>query len=317
MTSKKCISIVLPAYQEEKNIFPTYQELLAVLSPLADTYDYEIIYVNDGSSDATWSAIVHLCQQDPHVKWINLTRNFGKELALFAWVSASIGDATMLMDVDGQRPSALILEFVEKWETGHAIVCWVRTKMKRSWMRRIASSLFNRIMKSISQVDFSTGITDFMLLDRKIIPYILQYTNRNIIFRWIVLELGFPVEKVFFEEPPRRDGTSWFGFKKLYKLSIDSILSFSVYPLKFVGYFWVFVILLSSLLLIFMTISRFVAGNPLHITNTAFFVMSNLFISWVTLSALGVLALYIASIHEEIRQRPLYIVKQRVNFTEE
>ena len=183
------------------------------------------------------------------------------------------------MDVDGQRPASLIQEFISAREQGHGIVCGVRTKMKRSFVRKLASGIFNTIMKYISHIDFSLGITDCMLLERKMIPYILQYQNKNTIFRGIVLDLGFPIEKVYFQEPPRRDGVSGFGFQKLYKLSVDSILSFSVYPLKFVGYFGVFVMGLSILLLLFMVLSRFALGDPLHITNTAFFVVSNLFIS--------------------------------------
>ena len=313
---KKLISIVLPAYQEEQNISYIYNELLNVIHSLS-VYDFEIIFVNDGSTDRTWNEIEKFCEQDNKVKWVNLSRNFGKEIALSAWVEHTFWDAVITMDSDWQRPVSVIKEFLEKWESGTDIVYGVRINMRRSLYRKIASNAFNAIMRILSNVTFESASTDFMLLDRKVVTELEKHRDKNRIFRWLVLSLGFRQSKVYFEEPSRKYGVSGWGIQKLYKLAIDSITSFSILPLKLIGYLGIFIILLSIGLLSFMTISRFFLGNPLAITNTAFFVVSNLFLSGITLVWLGVMAIYIARIHEEVIKKPLYTTQKTLNFTKD
>lgn len=310
---RQILSIVIPAYCEEKNISYIYAELLPILA-LLDRYDYEIIFVNDGSSDRTWHEIEKICEGDMRARWVNLSRNFGKELALFAGVEHSSGDAIITMDADGQRPVKTIIEFIHMWESGSEIVYWVRTKMERSWIRKAFSQLFNSIMRTISSVKFDSAITDFMLLDKLVIPHLLEYRNKNIIFRGIVLDLGFHTSKVYFHELRRVHGETAWGFTKLLKLAIDSIVTFSIFPLRLIAYLGIFVSVLATCLLIFMTVSRFILWDPLDITNTAFFVVSNLLLSGIMLTALGIMAFYIANIHEEVIGRPLYIVKKKKNF---
>jgi polyisoprenyl-phosphate glycosyltransferase len=192
--SSQLLSIVIPAYREEKNISYIYGELIPVLTSLPG-YSFEIIFVNES---------------DSRVKGVNLSRNFGKELALFAGVEHARGDAIITMDADGQRPVKTIHDFIKAWESGSEIVYGVRTKMERSWIRKIFSQIFNSIMRAISSVKFDSAITDFMLLDKSIIPYLLEYRNKNIIFRGIVLDLGFHTSKVYFQEPRRMHGeTAW------------------------------------------------------------------------------------------------------------
>lgn len=306
------LSIVIPAYREERNISYIYGELVPVLSTL-EGYNYEIIFVNDGSPDKTWQEIERLCEGDTRVKWVNLSRNFGKELALFAGVENASGDAIITMDADGQRPVKTILDFIHAWESGSEIVYGVRTKMERSWIRKMFSQIFNSIMRAISSVKFDSAITDFMLLDKIVIPHLLEYRNKNIIFRWIVLDLGFHTSKVYFQEPRRLHGETAWWFWKLVKLAIDSIVTFSIFPLRLIAYLGTFVSIVATFLLMFMIVSRFFLGNPLDITNTAFFVVSNLLLSGIMLTALGIMAFYIANIHEEVIGRPLYIVKKKKN----
>lgn len=169
-------------------------------------------------------------------------------------------------------------------------------------------------MRLISTVKFDSAVTDFMLLDRKILPHLLQYRNKNIIFRWVVLDLWFKINKVFFEEPERLNWDSKFWFLKLWKLAIDSIINFSIFPLRFLAYFGFFITVGSFILGNFMFFSRFIFDDPFHITNTAFLVVFNLFFSGVTLTALGIVWFYVANIHEQVIWRPLYIVKDKLNF---
>lgn len=312
MKNKQLISLVIPAYKEEKNIPLIYKEIQDTLVGIKK-YDFEIIFVNDGSPDGTWFEIEKLCISDKKVKGVNLSRNFGKEIALTAWVEKSNWDAVITMDADWQRPAKLIVDLIEKWEVWNQIVYWVRTKMERWFFRLFASNLFNKIMQIISELDFDTAITDFMIIDRKVINYFIKYEDKNRIFRWIILSIGFKQDKIFFEEPARIHWDTWWGFKQLYKLAIDSITSFSLYPLRLIWHVWIFIVISSFCLLNFMIVTRFIMDDPFDITNTAFFVVSNLFLSWVTLCWLWIMAIYIASIHTEVIKKPLYMVSETKN----
>jgi len=179
----KLISLVIPAYREEKNIPLIYKEIQKTLLKI-EAYDFEIIFIDDGSPDTTWFEIEKLCKKDKAVKGIHLSRNFGKEIAMTAWVESAKWDAIITMDADWQRPAIHIIDLIKKWELGNEIVYGVRTKMKRGLLRVFASNVFNRLMQKISELDFDTAITDFMIIDRKVINYFLKYEDKNRIFRW-------------------------------------------------------------------------------------------------------------------------------------
>ena len=151
---------------------------------------------------------------------------------------------------------------------------------------------------------------------RKVIDYFLKYEDKNRIFRWIILSLWFAKKWVYFVEPERVNWSTKWSFSKLTKLAVDSITSFTIFPLKFIWYFWIFIMFLSSVVLISMFVSRFFLWNPYAITNSAFLIVSNVFLSWITLTWLGIVAIYIAKIHWEVVGKPLYIVKDKINFKE-
>lgn len=314
--NKKLISFVVPAYREEKNIPLFYDEFKKTFVNLQEKYDYELIFVNDWSPDKTWEEILKLCKIDENVKGINLSRNFWKEIALSAWVENAAWDAVVTTDADWQRPMHIIKTFILNWEDWNEIVYWVRKQMNRNFFRKILSGIFNKLMTKISEVEFESWVTDFMLIDRKVVNYFTKYCDKNRIFRWIILSLGFSKQKVYFVEPPRKHWSTQWQISKLFKLATDSVTSFSIFPLKFIWYLWIFIVFFSFWLLTFMTISRFFMGNPYWITNSAFFIISNVFLSGITLSWLWIIALYIAKIHSEVLWRPLYIVDKKVNFKE-
>ncbi|RAL57564.1 hypothetical protein BLD25_02540 [Candidatus Gracilibacteria bacterium GN02-872] len=314
--NKKLISIIAPAYNEELNIEKFYNEFLNFFAKIGDKYDYEIIFVNDGSLDNTWSKIFQLSLQDKKVKAISFSRNFGKEIALTAGVEYSQGDVILTTDVDLQRPMEIINYFIKNWEEGIDISYGIRTEMNRGFFRKFCSSIFNYLMTKISDIKFESGLTDFMLIDRKVIDYFLKYEDKNRIFRGIILSLGFAKKGVYFVEPERVNGSTKWSFSKLTKLAVDSITSFTIFPLKFIGYFGIFIMFLSSVVLISMFVSRFFLGNPYAITNSAFLIVSNVFLSGITLTGLGIVAIYIAKIHGEVVGKPLYIVKDKINFKE-
>lgn len=314
--NKKLISFVVPAYREEKNISLFYDEFKKTFTNLQEKYDYELIFVNDGSPDETWAEILKICEIDENVKGINLSRNFWKEIALSAWVENAAWDAVVTTDADWQRPIYTIKTFILNWEDWNEIVYWVRKQMNRNFFRKILSSIFNKLMTKMSEVEFESWVTDFMLIDRKVIDYFLKYEDKNRIFRWIILSLWFAKKWVYFVEPERVNWSTKWSFSKLTKLAVDSITSFTIFPLKFIWYFWIFIMFLSSVVLISMFVSRFFLWNPYAITNSAFLIVSNVFLSWITLTWLGIVAIYIAKIHWEVVGKPLYIVKDKINFKE-
>jgi len=314
MSEKKLLSIIIPAFNEEKNIEYIYSKINKLFNDKIKKYNYEIIFINDGSIDNTWKIIKNICKNDISVKWINLSKNFWKEIALTVWVEKSKWHMIVTLDADWQMDIDILPEFIKQWEDWCDIVYWIRIKITRTIFRKLTSFIFNTMMSIISDLKFDDTITDFILIDRKVISHLLKYEDKNRIFRWIVLSLWFKKWKVYYKALDRLNWKSSLSYTKLYKLAIDSITSFSIFPLKSIWYLWIFITILSIWLLCFMFISKFLLWNPLYITNIAFFVIFNLLLSWITLIWLWIIAIYIASIKTEVTKRPLYITKDEINF---
>lgn len=314
MSFKKLISFVIPAYREEKNISLLYFELREVLLKLEQSYDFEIILVNDGSPDATWFEIEKLCAEDNRVKWINLSRNFGKEIALTAGIEHSLGDAVITLDGDGQHPVEMIPDFLKEWSSGYDIVYNKRPKiLGASLGKKLSSRIFYSLFNALSEFSLEADTTDYRLLDRKVVVYFLKFTERNRLYRGIIDWIGFEKKALIFDAKARLDaGQANYSFQKLLKLAIDSLTSFSVVPLKLVGYLGVIMTLLSSLLFVFVIIDKFTI-DKFSFSNIAAIMLINTTLIGIVLMSLGLIALYIARIHEEVQGRPMYIVKDRKN----
>lgn len=312
--SKKLISLVLPAYNEEKNISLIYNELLKILSTINNKYEFEIIFINDWSNDHTWSEIVKLSQKNKNIVWINFSRNFWKEIALTAWVEKSSWNAVITMDVDWQHPVEKIPDFLKKWEEWYEIVYNVRPKIKwASILKKITSRVFYKIFNSISDIKMEAWTTDYRLLDKKVVEVFLSFTERNRLYRWIVDMIGFNKACLVFDALPN---PVWrkpsYNYLKLYHLAINSLTSFSIFPLKLVGYIWFIITTTSTLLFIVMLLDKLWVLN-LQFTNLALVVVLNTIFIWIVLMSLWLMSLYIARIHEEVIWRPLYIIKDKIN----
>lgn len=310
---KKFISFVLPAYREEKNIPLIYETLTNECKKLSD-YDYEIIFVNDGSPDKTRDVIQSICLQDKKVKWVNLSRNFGKEIALTAGVSHAWGDAVITLDVDGQHPVEKITDFICEREQWYDVVYNRRPQIAdASWLKKITSKWFYRIFNAISDVRIESGTTDYRLIDRKIVEIFKQYPEQNRMYRAIIDMIGGKRKALEFDALPNPE---WrkpsYNYGKLMQLAIDSITSFSVWPLKLVWTFWVIITLLSGLAAVFV-VTHILIGNAWWFTNLWFFTLVNTFFMGVVMMALGLIAIYIANIHKEVLDRPLYITQETTN----
>ena len=307
------ITVVVPIYQEEKNIVPLYERLEKVTNAIKNT-QWEYIFVNDGSKDRSLVELKRLAAQDQKVRVIDLSRNFGKEIALTAGVNAVNSDAVICMDADLQHPPELIPKLIELWKQGAEVVAAIRGDMDgQPLVRRIGSFCYYRVMSKITKLDMAAKSTDFRLCDRKVIEAFRQFTEKERLFRGIVDWLGFKKIYVEFHAPARKEGAVAYSYVKLWKLAVSSIMSFSLFPLKLTGYLGLLITIATGLLLIWMILADYVFAIN-YFTPLAIFVVFNTFLFGIVLMGLGLIALYIGTIHTEVINRPLYIIRERINF---
>ena len=309
--SKK-ISVVIPVYNEEKNVPLITEEIAGVFAALP--YEYEIIFVNDGSRDNSLLAILRLAEQRPNIKGIDFSRNFGKEPALSAGCHAASGDAVITMDADLQHPAALIPELISHWEKGAEVVYTVRKKNEGASFTKLATSnMYYWLFNKITSVTTEPRSTDFRLLDKKVIEVFRKFPERERMFRGMVDWMGYKRSRVEFVAQERKHGQAGYSYAKLFGLAINSFTSFSLLPLKIAGYLGVVITACSGLLLVVMFVAQFFKHwwvfTPLSILATI-----NIFLVGIVLISLGFVALYIARIHSEVINRPLYIAREMVNF---
>lgn len=310
----KRITIVVPVYREGKNLPALYRRFEQVASSLpAIHWDY--IFVDDGSPDDSMSVLRSLAQKDSKVKVISFSRNFGKEIALSAGMHAvKRSDAVICIDADLQHPPELIAEMVSAWRQGADIVATIRTSSaKQPLLRRLGSSLFYGLMNKISGVEMVSKTTDFRLYDKKVVEVFEAVTERERLFRGIMDWMGFKTVYIKFRAGVREAGNSSFSYAKLFQLAIQSFTSFSLFPLRMTGYLGVLITVSSGLLLARMLFARFVTDARLF-TPLAIVVVINTLLIGIVLMSIGLVALYIGTIHTEVVNRPLYVVRERVNF---
>ncbi len=312
---KKLISIVIPVHNEEKNIPLIYSALKDVRANLP-AYAYEFIFVNDGSTDGSAKAVEALAF-DTGVKYIEFSRNFGKEMATTAGIAEATGDAVIMIDADLQHPPALIPEFVARWEKGAEVVVGVRTKNHGEGLTKKGGSwLFYRIMQAISETVIEQGETDFRLIDRIVADAFKQLPEQKRMTRALINWLGFKKEIVSFEAALRVNGTAQYSTGKLVRLALHSFVSNSLLPLRLAGYLGVGITLFSGALGVVVFIQRYIYKDAWgwNVSGTAQLAIINVFLIGIVLMALGIIALYIANIHSEVADRPLYVVRKRKNF---
>ena len=312
MTKK--ISIIVPIYNEEANISLIAQALKGVMEKLTATHDYELLLVNDGSKDGSQAKIEELSRLDNKIRYIELSRNFGKEAALSAALAEVSADAALMIDADLQHPVELIPEFIAKWEAGADVVVGVRTGNKgEGLIKRYGSKLFYYVMKNISKTPVLAGSTDFRLVDRKVIDAFNKLEERDRMTRALIDWLGFRRDYIKFEAGERVSGRAGYGVFKLIHLALSSFVSHSLIPLKLAGYLGVIITLLSGLLGLVILIGKYLFGFGwvMSITGTAQLAILNIFLIGIVLSSLGLVALYVALIRDEVTGRPLYVVRNR------
>lgn len=305
------LSVVVPAYNEEQTLLPFAQAISQLLQGQAIAY--EIIFVNDGSTDNTWGLIQQAEKQNPHVRGLAFSRNFGKEAAIFAGLSASQGDCAVILDCDFQHPPEMILEMYQLWQQGYEVVEGRKKKRgKESVLHRWAANCFYWLITKASGVDMART-SDYKLLDRKAVDALLSMPEQHIFFRALSAWIGFKTVSIdYIVQPSRRSGSHWSSFS-LVKYAIRNIASFSTAPMQIITFLGGFAFLLTVVLGI-QTLLNWAGGQALEGFTTVILLL--LIIGSILMISLGIIGYYIARIYDEVKGRPKYIVSSRIGFEE-
>lgn len=300
------LSVVIPVYNEEKQIEKTVNEVKKAVSGLNEKY--EIIIIDDGSGDNTWEKLKDLTDRNPEISAFRFSRNFGKEAALMAGLSNACGDACITMDADLQHPPGLIPEMFSFWKEGYEVVEAVKTdRGKESSVSRISASLFYKIMYRISGYNLENA-SDFKLLDRKVVDEIIKMPERETFFRGLTAWVGYKRKEVYFSVPERETGKSGWSRLKLFRLAITAFASFSSLPLQFVTFIGI-LFLIGSFILGIQTLIMKIKGWAIGGFTTVILLL--LIIGSCLMISLGLIGIYIARIYNEVKSRPRYIISEK------
>lgn len=299
------LSIVLPAYNEEQNIANTSKVLVQLLAE--NEIDYELVFISDGSKDATFREIQKAAAENPRIKGAEFSRNFGKEAGIFAGLELTTGDAVIVMDCDLQHPPQVIPKMWKLWQEGAEIVEGIKSNRGReSIFYKLSAGLFYKIMSKLIKMDMNAS-SDFKLLDRRVVNVLLELPERNTFFRALSFWAGFKTVNVEYEVQERQFGTSRWSFLSLMKYAVANATSFSTLPLQVVTVMGVISILFSVALAI-QTMVKYLMGTAVEGFTTVILLI--LIIGGFIMLSLGVIGHYIARIYEEVKGRPKYIISK-------
>jgi len=297
------ISVIIPVYNEEENLPELYRRLTDTLAPAGK---YEIIFVNDGSSDKSVEIIKGLNESDAHIRLINFSRNFGHQAAITAGIDYSRGRAVILMDADLQDPPEVLTKMISLWKEGNEVVYAVRQNRKEFFLKRTAYFTFYRLLQFIANIDIPLDSGDFCLMDKKVVDQLKALPERNRFLRGLRSWVGFKQTALPYERDARHAGATKYSFRKLVKLALDGIVSFSSFPLRLATFIGFFTCSLSIIYLLVAVVAHFIGNPPQGWTSIVAVV---LLIGGIQLIILGIIGEYIARIYEESKQRPTYIVR--------
>jgi dolichol-phosphate mannosyltransferase len=300
-------------YNEEEVIEVTYRRIKAVLDTLGETY--EIIFVNDGSRDKTSDIVRGMCKLDHSVKLVEFSRNFGHQIAVTAGMDHANGRAVVLIDADLQDPPELIVDMVARWREGYDVVYGKRVERKgESWFKKTSAALFYRLLRSMTSVNIPVDTGDFRLMDRKVCDALTSMRERSRFIRGMVSWAGFKQTSVDYVRDERFAGETKYPLRKMIRLSLDAMTSFSTKPLKIAGILG-FILSAVGFVYLFIVLYQHFFTDSTTQGWTSLIAISLLF-HGITLSLLGVLGEYIGRTYEEAKRRPLYFVSETLNFAE-
>lgn len=309
----KLISILIPAYNEEEVL----DKLMARLGNLAnDTKDYkfEFLFVNDGSKDKTLQMIRDYAEKDDRVSYINLSRNFGKEIGMIAGLDHVQGDATVIIDADLQDPPELIPQMIALWEEGYDDVYAKRKSREgETWFKKFSSRMYYKTLQNLTRIPIQEDTGDFRLLDRRVVEALKEFResqrNTKAMFSWV----GFYKKEIMYDRDPRAAGETKWNYLKLIELAIDGITSFTTAPLRVSTYIGIAVSIFTFIYLLYLVFRTVFFGTDLAGYPSMMAVI--LFLGGVQLISLGIIGEYIGRIFNETKQRPLYLIEEYHNGT--
>lgn len=303
------ISIVVPVYNEQDNLKEFHKRITAIMNDTG--YDYNLVFVDDGSKDSSAFILEQLVEEDNHVEAYLLSRNYGHQMALTCGLDNADGDAVITMDGDLQHPPELLPELIRLWEEGSEIVMTKRLATEDAgFLKNITSSCYYKLINIMSKVEITPGGSDFRLMDKKAVEAFRLYRERARFIRGMVSTLGFNVSVVEFVAPPRFAGHSKFNLHKMLHFALDGITAFSNLPLRWAFYLGLFFGLCSLLLLGHVFYVKFISDDA--VPGWATTTVSILFLGGIQLVGIGILGEYIGRIFEEIKHRPLYLVSKHL-----
>lgn len=310
--SRKRISLIAPMYNEEDVVAIFIAEVEKLFLSLPN-YDYEIICINDGSADSTFSLLKEHANKNNRVKVLNLSKNFGKEVALTAGLDHATGDAAVPVDCDLQDPLEVIPKMIEKWEQGFDVVLAKRIdRSSDSWMKRTTSKWFYQLIDRISEITIPENVGDFRLLDRRVLNALGQFRERSRFMKGVFASLGFNETVVEYVRAPRVAGETKWNYWKLYRLALEGIISFTSIPLKIWSYLGASVAIGAFIFGAYLIVKTLIFG--VDTPGYASLMVVLLFMSGLILLSLGVIGEYLARIFVEVKNRPLYLIMDRIGF---
>lgn len=304
-------SVVVPAYNEQEVLEESYKRLTEVMEQTKE--NYEIIFINDGSRDRTYEIAESLCEKDKHVKLINFSRNFGHQIAVTAGMEYSSGQAIVIIDADLQDPPHIILEMIKKWKEGYDVVYGQRLKREgETFFKKFTAKCFYRFLNKMTSMQIPVDTGDFRLIDRKVCDVMNQIHEKNRYVRGLVSWVGFKQTAVEYKRESRFAGETKYPLKKMIKLATDAILSFSYKPLRLAGLIGGALSVCSFVYLIVVIIQKLFTNTTQPGWASLFAII--LFFNGVSLILHSITGEYVGRIYEETKNRPLYIVRDTLNF---
>lgn len=309
----KDLSIIIPVYNEEANVQILYDRLTKVVEQLG--LSYEFIFINDGSQDKTIYLVKALAEQDKNIKFIDFSRNFGHQIAVTAGLNLSIGKAVVIIDADLQDPPELIIDLYEKMKTGYEVVYAKRRKREgESFMKTFTAKWFYRILKSITSVEIPVDTGDFRIIDRKVVNVLKQMPEHHRFIRGQISWIGFNQTFVEYDRDERHAGETGYTYRKMIKFALDGITGFSDFPLKLATILGFIVSGIAFIVLLYALYMRLIVED--YVEGWTSVITSVLFLGGVQLISIGMIGEYMSRINSEVKQRPLYIIKE-TNIREE
>jgi dolichol-phosphate mannosyltransferase len=309
MTDQPELSVVIPVYNEEVNIFPMYERLQAALADHVD--GLEMLYVDDGSADSSWEKISELANRDQRVRGLRFARNFGHQAALTAGVDGARGRAVVIIDGDMQDPPEVIPEMVDRWRDGFEVVYGQRENREgETWFKLVTASAFYRILRRITHVDIPVDTGDFRLMGPRSVAAFRALPERNRFIRGLVSWIGFPQTAVKYHRQAREAGETKFPVRKMTRFALDGITSFSYFPLRLATWTGFAVSIFAFLYIVVVLILKATGVSWLGYTSL---MASILFLGGVQLLMIGIMGEYLARIFDEVKRRPLYLVGEHTD----